>query len=120
MYVSGGAGGTYRNNVQYKHAYCGFKVTKSCESVAIVENNVDKDSIERQEREEREAAEKERDRIEAKKLKLAAEQQDEERRLRKIYGNDWRRHSKLQPMRQSAKLNKNKVLSVYLSRQDNS
>lgn len=35
---------------------------------------------------------------EAAKLRLAAERLDEERRLRKIWGKDWQKHSKLQPI----------------------
>lgn len=82
--------------LEQQHAYCGFKVTKSCIR-ALVTENVDRDAIEREQAASREAARKAREAVEAAALKLAADKLDEERRLRKIYGKDWQRHSKLQP-----------------------
>lgn len=97
LYVSGEAGGTYFNNVQQNHAYCGFKVTKSC-TAAVVLDNTDRDAIAREQAAAAEAARKAHEAVEAAALKMAAEKLDEERRLRKIYGKDWQKHSKLQPV----------------------
>ena len=42
-------------------------------------------------------------------MKLAADKLDEERRLRKIYGKDWQRHSKLQPASRASSQAKNQT-----------